>query len=79
MILQRVRELISEQMSIDIDSIKADSNILTDLNADSLDIVEMLMLVEEEWGIIVDDDDMRGFSTVQSVVDYKIISQYYCN
>ncbi|MCI8732931.1 MAG: acyl carrier protein [Clostridia bacterium] len=68
--LQRVRELISEQMSIDIDSIKADSNILTDLNADSLDIVEMLMLVEEEWGIIVDDDDMRGFSTVQSVVDY---------
>lgn len=57
-------------MSIDIDSIKADSNILTDLNADSLDIVEMLMLVEEEWGIIVDDDDMRGFSTVQSVVDY---------
>ncbi len=70
MILQRVRELISEQMSIDIDSIKADSNILTDLNADSLDIVEMLMLVEEEWGIIVDDDDMRGFSTVQSVVDY---------
>ena len=42
MILQRVRELISEQMSIDIDSIKADSNILTDLNADSLDIVEML-------------------------------------
>ena len=70
MILQRVRELISEQMSIDIESIKADSNILTDLNADSLDIVEMLMLVEEEWGIIVDDDDMRGFSTVQSVVDY---------
>ena len=70
MILQRVRELISEQMSIDIDSIKADSNILTDLNADSLDMVEMLMLVEEEWGIIVDDDDMRGFSTVQSVVDY---------
>lgn len=70
MILQRVRELISEQMSIDIDSIKADSNILTDLNADSLDIVEMLMLVEEEWGIIVDDEDMRGFSTVQSVVDY---------
>ena len=70
MILQRVRELISEQMSIDIDSIKADSNSLTDLNADSLDIVEMLMLVEEEWGIIVDDDDMRGFSTVQSVVDY---------
>ena len=70
MILQRVRALISEQMSIDIDSIKADSNILTDLNADSLDIVEMLMLVEEEWGIIVDDDDMRGFSTVQSVVDY---------
>ena len=70
MILQRVRELIAEQMSIDIERIKPDTNILTDLNADSLDIVEMLMLVESEWGIIVDDDDMRGFSTVQSVVDY---------
>lgn len=70
MILDRVRELIAEQMCIDVEKVNADSNILTDLKADSLDIVEMLMLVEEEWGLVIDDDDMRSFSTVKSVVDY---------
>lgn len=70
MILDRVRELIAEQMCIDVEKINDDSNILTDLKADSLDIVEMLMLVEEEWGLVIDDDDMRSFSTVKSVVDY---------
>ena len=70
MILEKVRKIIADQMCIDIEKVQADSNILTDIGADSLDIVEMLMIVEEEWGIIVDDDDMRGFSTVQSVVDY---------
>ena len=70
MILEKVRKIIADQMGIAIEKVQADSNILTDIGADSLDVVEMLMIVEEEWGIIVDDDDMRGFSTVQSVVDY---------
>lgn len=70
MVLEKVRQLIAEQMNIDVSKVQSDTNIVTDLNADSLDIVEMLMLVEEEWGIVVDDDDMRKFSTVQSVVDY---------
>lgn len=70
MVLEKVRQLIAEQMNIDVSKVQPDTNIVTDLNADSLDIVEMLMLVEEEWGIVVDDDDMRKFSTVQSVVDY---------
>ena len=70
MILERVRQLIAEQMCLDVENVKADSHIINDIGADSLDIVEMLMTVEEEWGIIVDDDDMRKFTTVQSVVDY---------
>ena len=70
MILEKVRKIIADQMCIDIEKVQANSNILTDIGADSLDVVEMLMIVEEEWGIIIDDDDMRGFSTVQSVVDY---------
>ncbi|MDE6302715.1 MAG: acyl carrier protein [Clostridia bacterium] len=70
MVLERVRQLIAEQMCLDVSSVKADSHIINDIGADSLDIVEMLMTVEEEWGIIVDDDDMRKFTTVQSVVDY---------
>lgn len=70
MILERVRQLIAEHMGIDVEKVKADSHIVDDIGADSLDIVEMLMIVEEEWGIVVDDDDMRGFTTVQSVADY---------
>ncbi|MCM1306090.1 MAG: acyl carrier protein [Bacteroides sp.] len=70
MILEKVRQIIADQMCIDVAEVKPDSNILKDIGADSLDVVEMLMLVEKEWGIIVDDDDTRGFSTVQSVADY---------
>lgn len=70
MILEKVRMLIAEHMGIDVSKVQAESDIIKDIGADSLDIVEMLMIIEEEWGIIVDDDDMRTFSTVQSVVDY---------
>ena len=70
MILERVIQLLAEQMCIDVDSIKPETRIIDDIGADSLDVVEMLMTVEEEWGIIVDDDDMRKFTTVQSVADY---------
>lgn len=70
MILERVRQLIAESMDIDVEDVQPDSDIIKDIGADSLDIVEMLMIVEEEWGIVVDDDDMRSFTTVQSVVDY---------
>ncbi|MBD5092206.1 MAG: acyl carrier protein [Clostridiales bacterium] len=70
MVLDRVRELIAEQMCLDVNKVTADSRIIEDIGADSLDVVEMLMTVEEEWGIIVDDEDMRKFSTVASVVEY---------
>ncbi len=70
MILDRVRQLIAESMDIDVEKVQPNSDIIKDIGADSLDIVEMLMIVEEEWGIVVDDDDMRKFTTVQSVVDY---------
>lgn len=70
MVLDRVRELIAEQMCLDMDKVTADSLIIDDIGADSLDIVEMLMTVEEEWDIIVDDDDMRKFTTVASVAEY---------
>ncbi len=70
MILDRVRELIARQMCIDVEKVSADSRIVEDIGADSLDIVEMLMTVEEEWNLIVEDDDMRGFTTVASVAEY---------
>ncbi len=70
MIFERVRELLAEQMDIDKNNITLETRIIEDTGADSLDVVEMLMTVEEEWGIIVDDDDMAGFKTVGDVVNY---------
>ena len=70
MILEKVRQIIAEQMCLDVENVKPESHIIDDIGADSLDVVEMLMSVEEVWGIVVDDDDMRKFTTVQSVADY---------
>lgn len=70
MIFERVRELIAEQMCIDKDDIKLESDIVKDLGADSLDIVEMLMKIEEEWDIVVDDSEVDGLKTVKGVVEF---------
>lgn len=70
MLLDKVRGLIAEQMGLPVEQVKADSRFIEDLGADSLDLVEMLMTVESEWGLIIDDDDMKKFTTVESVADY---------
>ena len=61
MILEKVRQLIAEQMNIDESKITPDSDIIKDLGADSLDIVEMLMNVESEWGLVIDAEDEQDF------------------
>lgn len=70
MIFERVKELIAEQMCIDANSISIDSDIIKDLGADSLDIVEMLMKIEEEWDIVVDDSEVEGLKTISGVVKF---------
>lgn len=70
MVIERVRELLAEQLGMNVADIKPESRIIDDIGADSLDIVEMLMTVEQEWGLIIDDEDMLKFTTVQSVADY---------
>jgi len=70
MLLDKVRGLIADQMGLPVDQVKAESRFIEDLGADSLDLVEMLMTVESEWGLLIDDDDMKRFTTVESVVNY---------
>ncbi len=70
MIFEKVKQLVAEQMGIDESKITLESDIIKDLGADSLDIVEMLMKVEEEWDIVVDDADVEGLKTIQGVVAY---------
>ncbi|MCQ2409804.1 MAG: acyl carrier protein [Clostridia bacterium] len=70
MIFDKVKALIAEQLDVDASTITRETDIMKDLGADSLDVVEMLMTVEEEWGLIVTDEDVPGLKTVGNVVDY---------
>ena len=62
--------IIAEQLVIDAESIKPESEIIADLKADSLAIVEMLMEIEEKFGVSVPDEDVPNLKTVQDIADY---------
>ena len=68
--LVKIKELLAKQLRIDIDTIADDSNIIEDLGADSLDVVEMLMAIEDDLGVIISDDDAVRLKTVRDVADY---------
>ncbi len=71
MIFEKVQKLLAEQLNIDdIDSIKMDSNIVTDLHADSLDVVELLMSLEDNFNITVPDEIANELVTVEAIVKY---------
>ena len=70
MILDKLKEFIVEQIKIDPDEITLDSNFSKDLEADSLDQVEVLMALEDEYGIEIPDEDAEKFVTVRDVVEY---------
>ena len=69
MILEKVKELVAEQLGIKAESIKEDSNIIEDLGADSLDVIEMLMTLEDEYGITIPDDQISQVKTIGEIVN----------
>jgi len=68
--LEVVKEILAKQLRVDIDTIDENTNIVSDLGADSLDVVEMLMTIEEEYGIVVPDEVVVTFVTVGDVARY---------
>ncbi len=68
--LETVKEILANQLQVDVDSIREDTDIMDDLGADSLDVVEMLMAIEQEYGITVPDDVITSFKTVGDVAKY---------
>ena len=68
--LEQIIEIISRQLSRETDEITPETNIMEDLGADSLDIVELLMEVEENFGVTVPDEDVPTLKTVKDIVDY---------
>ncbi len=70
MIYEKVKEILIENLACDEEDISLDSHLIEDLEADSLDIVELSMEMEEEFGIEVPDEDLEKLQTVESIVTY---------
>lgn len=67
---EKIKEIMAEQLEVDYDSITLDTSFINDLEADSLDIVEMIMAIEEEFDIEIPDEDAEKISTVGEAVNY---------
>lgn len=68
--LEKVREIIAKQLSLKLEDVKNESNIAEDLGADSLDLVEILMSLEDEFGISIPDEVIPQIKTIKDVVEY---------
>ncbi|CDJ37641.1 acyl carrier protein, putative [Eimeria tenella] len=69
-ILQKVKEVVAEQLGADINKVHANSHFVKDLEADSLDSVELVMAFEEKFGVTIPDEEATKITTVQEAVDF---------
>lgn len=69
-VLNKVTKIISEKLGVSEKEITEASKLVDDLKADSLDLVDLVMALEEELGVKIDDSDLEKISTVKDVVDY---------
>jgi acyl carrier protein len=67
---QRVKEIITEQLGVSADQVTADASFIDDLGADSLDQVELVMALEEEFELEIPDEDAEKMTTVRDAVEY---------
>ncbi len=67
---EKIVDIIAKQLRADAEEITEDTNIMEDLGADSLDVVEMLMAVEESFGVAVPDEEIPNLKTVRDIVEY---------
>ena len=70
MILDKVKQLIVDQTGVSADKLDMDTSMVNDLEADSLEAVEIIMALEEEFGIEIPDEDAENFLTIRDMVEY---------
>ncbi len=70
MVFEKVKDIIVEQLGVDEEEIKMEASFIDDLGADSLDIVELIMALEEEFELEIPDKEAEKITTVGDAVDY---------
>ena len=72
--IDKVKQIIAEQLCISTDDISDEAKVVEDLGADSLDVVEMLITFEDEFGVSIPDEKLKELSDIPSIV--KLIEEY---
>ncbi len=70
MINDKVKKIIADQLSVKVEDVKDDTNIAEELGADSLDLVEILMSLEDEFGVSIPDEAIPEIKTIKHIVDF---------
>jgi len=68
----RIRELVADQLGVDVAEVTSDASILDDLGADSLDVVELVMSLEDAFDIEVPDEEVEGMRTIGDIQQYVV-------
>ena len=74
-IFQKLKGIVVEQLGVDEDDVTMDASFVEDLNADSLDLVELIMSLEEEFGLEISDEEAEQISSVSDAVEYIVEHQ----
>ncbi|NLL93240.1 MAG: acyl carrier protein [Clostridiales bacterium] len=67
---EKIKEIVAEQLSCNADDISMETNFKDDLGADSLDLFELVMALEEEYDVEIPSDDLNEINTVEEVINY---------
>ena len=70
MVFEKIKEMLAEQLDADAESMTLETDIADDLGADSLDVVELLMAIEDEFEVEISDEEIENLKTIGALVEY---------
>ena len=70
MVFEKIQEMLAEQLEVDKSELTMDTNMAKDLEADSLDVVELLMAIEDEFGVEIPEEEIENIKTIGDLTEY---------